>query len=97
MAEKHDQLLVDLLEASKLQHEAIDMLFAELVKRDPGFYPTRHCAWDAARRGHIAISVTEAELANQAVRATKAEQELAEWKQRFDLLLTATAKKQEAH
>ena len=49
-----------LLEACKAQHDAIDRLFAELIRRDPNFFPSKSGQpWEAIRKGNQAIAEAE--------------------------------------
>lgn len=50
----------DLLEACKAQHQAIDRLFAELVKCDPDFFPSKSGQpWEACKKGNAVIKRME--------------------------------------
>ncbi|GAI27216.1 unnamed protein product [marine sediment metagenome] len=50
----------DLLEACKAQHQAIDRLFAELIKRDPAFFPSKSGQpWEAIQKGTAVIKRME--------------------------------------
>lgn len=47
----------DLLEACKMQHDAIDRLFAELIRRDETFFPSKSGQpWEAVLKGNAAIA-----------------------------------------
>ena len=47
----------DLLEACKIQHDALDMLFAMLIDAKPGFFPSKSgVPWEAMVKGNSAIS-----------------------------------------
>lgn len=46
----------DLLAAAKGQHQAIDMLMAMLIKRDPTFMPTKSAVWPMLLAGNAAIA-----------------------------------------
>lgn len=49
-----------LLKACKAQHEAIDLLFAMLIKLDPQFFPSRSGKpWEALVQGNEAIKLAE--------------------------------------
>ena len=49
-----------LLEACKAQHNAIDRLFAELIERDPEFFPSKSGQpWEAIQKGNAAIAEAE--------------------------------------
>jgi hypothetical protein len=51
---------LDLLEACKAQHQAIDMLFAMLIQRDPDFFPSQSGApWEAVLKGNAARAKAE--------------------------------------
>lgn len=51
---------LDLLEAVKAQHQAIDRLFALLIEKVPGFFPTQSGQpWAACLLGNAAIEKTE--------------------------------------
>jgi len=44
----------------KAQHQAIDQLFAELIKRDPDFFPSKSGQpWEAVQKGNAAIKRME--------------------------------------
>ena len=50
----------DLLEACKVQHQAIDRLFAELIQRDKTFFPSKSgLPWEATVKGNAAIAKAE--------------------------------------
>lgn len=50
----------DALEALKAQHQAIDRLFAELIKRDPNFFPSKSGQpWEACKKGNAVIKRME--------------------------------------
>ena len=50
----------DLLEACKSQHEAIDRLFALLISKNDGFFPSKSGQpWEALLRGNKAITKAE--------------------------------------
>jgi len=50
----------ELLEACKSQHQAIDRLFAELIKRDETFFPSKSGhPWEAVVKGNTAITKAE--------------------------------------
>ncbi|MBA7670191.1 hypothetical protein ES703_78336 [subsurface metagenome] len=50
----------DALEALKAQHQAIDRLFAELIKRDPDFFPSKSGQpWEACKKGNAVIKRME--------------------------------------
>jgi len=50
----------DLLEACKAQHQAIDRLFAELIERDPAFFPSKSGQpWEAIQKGTAVIKRME--------------------------------------
>jgi hypothetical protein len=58
-AEK-ENLTLDLLDACKAQHQAIDRLFAELIKRDPNFFPSKSGQpWEACKKGNAVIKRME--------------------------------------
>lgn len=47
----------DLLDACKIQHQAIDRLFAELIQRDKTFFPSKSgLPWEAVLKGNAAIA-----------------------------------------
>ena len=49
-----------LLEACKAQHDAIDLLFAMLIKLDPNFFPSKSGKpWEAVKLGNEAIKLAE--------------------------------------
>ena len=49
-----------LLEACKAQHDAIDRLFAEVIRRDPDFFPSKSGQpWEAIQKGNAAIAEAE--------------------------------------
>lgn len=49
-----------LLAACKAQHEAIDILFAMLIARDPKFFPSKSGKpWGAVQLGNAAIKEAE--------------------------------------
>lgn len=48
-----------LLAAAKLQHDAIDGLFAQIIPLDPKFRPTQSAAWPAITAGKAAIDQAE--------------------------------------
>jgi len=49
-----------LLEACKAQHDAIDLLFAMLIKLDPNFFPSKSGKpWEAVALGNEAIKLAE--------------------------------------
>jgi len=49
-----------LLEACKAQHDAIDLLFAMLIKLDSNFFPSKSGKpWEAIRLGNEAIKLAE--------------------------------------
>jgi len=49
-----------LLEACKAQHDAIDRLFAELIRRDPDFFPSKSGQpWEAIQKGNAAVAEAE--------------------------------------
>lgn len=49
-----------LLDAVKAQHDAIDILFAMLIKQDIKFYPTKSGKpWEAVLKGNNAIAQAE--------------------------------------
>ncbi|MBA7602296.1 hypothetical protein ES703_09384 [subsurface metagenome] len=51
---------LDLLGACKAQHQAIDRLFAELIKRDETFFPSKSGQpWEAVEEGNAAIAKAE--------------------------------------
>lgn len=55
--EKRDELIQELLEACKAQHEAIDRLFALLIEKVPEFYPSKSGQpWEAVLKGNAAIA-----------------------------------------
>ena len=50
----------DALDALKAQHQAIDRLFAELIKRDPNFFPSKSGQpWEACKKGNAVIKRME--------------------------------------
>lgn len=54
------ELEKQLLEACKAQHDAIDLLFAMLIKRDPKFFPSKSGKpWEAIVKGNEAIAAAE--------------------------------------
>lgn len=60
MKDKYGELIEELLDACKGQHDAIDRLFAELIKRDRTFFPSKSgMPWEAAQKGNNAIHKTE--------------------------------------
>lgn len=57
---RNGEAICDLLEACKTQHQAIDRLFAELIKRDPNFFPSKSGQpWEAVQKGNAAIAKAE--------------------------------------
>lgn len=51
---------LDLYEACKAQHNAIDMLFALLLSKDPNFFPSKSGQpWEALIKGNKAIKKAE--------------------------------------
>ena len=47
---------LEVLETLKAQHQAIDRLFAELIKRDADFFPSKSGQpWEAAQKGNALI------------------------------------------
>ncbi len=52
----------ELLEACKMQHAAIDTLFARLISADIGFYPTQSKEWAACVRGMKAIKLATEQI-----------------------------------
>ncbi|MBA7587058.1 hypothetical protein ES708_29071 [subsurface metagenome] len=49
-----------LLQACKAQHDAIDLLFAMLIKRDPKFFPSKSGKpWEAIKLSNEAIKAAE--------------------------------------
>ena len=49
-----------LLKACKAQHEAIDLLFAMLIKVDPNFFPSKSGKpWEAVVLGNAAINMAK--------------------------------------
>ena len=60
------EVVQELLDACKGQHEAIDRLFAELIKRDRNFLPSKSGQpWEAAKKGNEAVSKMEELLKQQ--------------------------------
>ena len=46
-----------LLEACEAQHQAIDRLFAQLIRLDPDFFPSKSGQpWEAVQKGNTAIA-----------------------------------------
>lgn len=50
----------ELLEAAKAQHDAIDWLMAQLIIKDPTFFPTKSPVWLTLVKGNAAIKKAEA-------------------------------------
>lgn len=49
-----------LLKACRVQHDAIDLLFAMLIKVDPNFFPSKSGRpWEAVILGNAAIKMAE--------------------------------------
>ena len=58
--EEKEGITSDLLEACKAQHQAIDRLFAELIKRDPDFFPSKSGQpWEAVVQAKAVIDKAE--------------------------------------
>src|ERR1700676_739230 len=45
----------ELLAACRAQHEALDILMAMLIERDPNFFPSKSSVWPALIQGNAAI------------------------------------------
>lgn len=57
---KQEKIREDLLSAVKAQHEAIDILFALLIEKDPTFFPSKSGKpWQAILQGNEAIKLAE--------------------------------------
>lgn len=53
----------ELLEACKAQHQAIDRLFAELIKRDETFFPSKSGQpWEAVVKSNTTIAKAEGKI-----------------------------------
>jgi len=51
-----DLAKTEVLDALKAQHQAIDRLFAELIRRDDTFFPSKSGQpWEAGRKGNTLI------------------------------------------
>ncbi|MBA7692278.1 hypothetical protein ES703_100841 [subsurface metagenome] len=54
------EVVQELLEACKAQHDAIDRLFAELIQRDKRFFPSKSGRpWEAVVQGNKAVARAE--------------------------------------
>ena len=50
------QIGAEILDVLKSQHQAIDRLFAELIKRDANFFPSKSGQpWEAVQKGNALI------------------------------------------
>lgn len=59
----YTDLVKELLDACKGQHEAIDRLFAELIMRDEKFFPSKSGRpWEAVQKGNEVIHKAEGAL-----------------------------------
>lgn len=56
MSQWDDEVKQEVLDALKAQHQAIDLLFAKLIKIDAGFFPSKSGQpWEAVQKGNAII------------------------------------------